>query len=98
MLLKHPLNRKRKRLRPSSVSHKIVIPKPSEFRSQLFLSFSLEFLNPIYSNEAMCTRVSYKNPFTPPLNELVQKHPDVCEDKATDVEAEELGGVTGTEL
>ena len=49
-------------------------------------------------NEAMCKRISHKNPFAPSLDELVQKHPDVGEDKTTNVEAKELGGVASTEL
>ena len=45
-----------------------------------------------------CKRISYKNPFTSPLNEFVQQHPNVCQHEAADVEAEELGGVAGAEL
>jgi hypothetical protein len=41
---------------------------------------------------------SYKNPFTPSLDELVQKHRDVGQDKTTDVEPEEFGGMAGAQL
>jgi hypothetical protein len=42
--------------------------------------------------------ISNKNPFTPPLDELVQKHPDVSKDETTDVEAKEFGGVASAQL
>jgi hypothetical protein len=46
----------------------------------------------------MCRKVSYKNPLTPSFDKLVQKHPNVCQYKATDVETEELGGMAGAEF
>jgi hypothetical protein len=38
--------------------------------------------------------VSNKNPFTPSLNKFIQKHGNICQDKAADVEAKEFSGVT----
>jgi hypothetical protein len=55
------------------------------------------FAPAIYSRKQW-RKESYKNPFTPSLDELVQEHSNVCQHEATDVEAKELGSMTGTEL
>ncbi len=41
---------------------------------------------------------SHQNPLTPPLNKLVQKYAHVCQDEAADVEAEELGSMSGAQF
>lgn len=41
---------------------------------------------------------SDQNPFAPSLDELVQEESDIREDKAADVETEELGSMAGAKL
>jgi hypothetical protein len=40
----------------------------------------------------------YEHPLTTPLNKLIHQHAQISKQEATDVEAEELAGMTGAEF
>jgi len=42
--------------------------------------------------------LSNQNPFTPPLDEFVEHHPNIAKRKPTDIKAKELGSITRTQF
>lgn len=52
----------------------------------------------LHSVVRVVKNISHKNPLASPLDELVQKHPNVGENEATDIEAKEFSGVASGEL
>lgn len=54
--------------------------------------------NPKNGNSPVTGRRLNEDPFTPSLNEFVQKHADISEDESADVEAEEFCRMAGTKL